>query len=175
MPGDERRKREPISPMPDSAPTPYRAAPSLDCSVRFDPFQDRIVPTVLGWWLQVSINPHGRRGFLHVPNTGARAVETAPGTTTIPNFSIRTKPAAEPVELLPGLHLFIDDYLVAESKDLTRSAHAPQRYEGNPILGWEQGTTQPYLTVVRDPETKLYRMPARCQTLHPARYSRLRN
>lgn len=86
------------------------------------------------------------------------SAEASADVSTIPYFGIRIAPASEPVELLPGPHLFIDDYLVAESENLARSTHGPQRYEGNPILGWEKGTAQPYVTVVRDPETDLFRM-----------------
>jgi len=88
----------------------------------------------------------------------ALAVDSPPGAESIPNFSARTNPAIEPVDLLPGPHLFVDDYLIAASANLTKTTHHPERYEGNPILGREQGTTQPYVSVVRDPDTNLFRM-----------------
>ena len=74
------------------------------------------------------------------------------------HFAIRTNPAAHPVDLEPGPHLFVDEYLIAESDGLVQKTHPPQRAQDRPILGWEQSTTQPYVTVVRDPDTKLFRM-----------------
>jgi hypothetical protein len=60
-----------------------------------------------------------------------------------------TRPADEPVDLHRGPHLFIDDYLIQESEGLARGTHPPQRASDGPILGWEESTTQPYVTVVR--------------------------
>ena len=76
----------------------------------------------------------------------------------VPNFSIRTRPATEPIDLRLGPQLFIDDFLIAESSNLKKTTHAPKRVSDNPILGWEQSTTQPYVTVLRDPETKRFRL-----------------
>ncbi len=80
------------------------------------------------------------------------------GTTQIPNYSVRIQPAVTPVPLNPGPHLFIDDYLIAYSGNLTKTTHAPKRVLNEPIMGWQQGTWQPYLTVLRDPETQKFRM-----------------
>jgi len=74
------------------------------------------------------------------------------------NMTVRTWPSSEPVVIDHEPQLFIDNYLIAEHTGLTRTTHSPQRIQENPILGWEQGTSQPYLTVLRDPETRKYRM-----------------
>jgi hypothetical protein len=97
------------------------------------------------------------KGRYQTTKTPMHAAES-PAGTEIPHFNIRTAPASEPVDLLPGPHLFVDEYLIAKSENLKRTIHPPQRYEGNPILGVEQGTTQPYVSVIRDPDTKRYRM-----------------
>ncbi|MCC6490229.1 MAG: hypothetical protein IT364_22280, partial [Candidatus Hydrogenedentes bacterium] len=76
----------------------------------------------------------------------------------VPSLNLRTAPAAEPVEAENGPHLFIDDYLIAESENVTRTTHPPVRAQDRPILGWEQETTQPYVTVLRDPESGRFRM-----------------
>ena len=72
----------------------------------------------------------------------------------IPSYNMRTLPSTEPVDMCPGPHLFVDDYLIAESENLIRTTHPPERVFDKPILGWQEGTTQPYLTVIRDPVTK---------------------
>lgn len=71
---------------------------------------------------------------------------------------IQTWPAVAPVAIGREPQLFIDNYLIAEHNGLTRTTHPPRRALDRPILGWEQGTTQPYVTVVRDPETRKFRM-----------------
>lgn len=78
--------------------------------------------------------------------------------TAIPSFNIRTFPACDPVDVSTSPQLFIDDYLIAASHGLTRQTQSPTRYEANPILGWEQHTTQPYVTVLRDPDSGRFRM-----------------
>ena len=67
-------------------------------------------------------------------------------------------PAAEPVAIGQEPQLFVDNYLIAEHNGLIRRTHSPRRAHDRPILGWEQGTTQPYVTVVRDPQTQKFRM-----------------
>ncbi|GMV95721.1 MAG: hypothetical protein AMXMBFR83_00920 [Phycisphaerae bacterium] len=69
-----------------------------------------------------------------------------------------TWPAVEPVEIGLEPQLFIDHYLIAEHQGLTRTTHPPRRAQPGPILGWQQGTTQPYLTVVRDAASGRFRM-----------------
>ncbi len=62
------------------------------------------------------------------------------------------------VEVNRGPHLFIDDYLIAESEGVKKVTQHPKRVREGPILGWREHTTQPYLTVLRDPRSGLFRM-----------------
>lgn len=88
----------------------------------------------------------------------ADATTYATTPTATPSFNIRTFPSCDPVDISTGPQLFIDDYLIASSHGLARQTQSPIRYEGNPILGWEQHTTQPYVTVLRDPDSGRFRM-----------------
>ncbi len=76
----------------------------------------------------------------------------------LPSYNIRTFPSCDPVDISLGPQLFIDDYLIASSHGLARVTRSPERYEGNPILGWQQHTTQPYVTVLHDSDTGRFRM-----------------
>ncbi len=68
------------------------------------------------------------------------------------------EPGKSPLDLSPGPHLFIDDYLIAQSDGIKKVTQQPQRAFDAPILGWKEHTTQPYLTVLRDPKSGLFRM-----------------
>jgi len=66
-----------------------------------------------------------------------------------------------PIKLSPGPHLFVDDYLIASSRNLKRIVNLPQRDPSipNPIVtGKEDGCFQPYMTIIRDEATGRYRM-----------------
>ena len=68
---------------------------------------------------------------------------------------------AEPIKLGPGPHLFIDDFLIAESHNVRRVVNRPARDEkiANPIItGKEDGCFQPYMTVLRDAERGRFRI-----------------
>lgn len=60
--------------------------------------------------------------------------------------------------LSAGPHLFVDDYLIAEQHGLVRTVNHPERLSGPVVTGPEDKCFQPYVTVVRDPETKRFRM-----------------
>ncbi len=75
----------------------------------------------------------------------------------VPGVSRETTPLA----LARGPHLFIDDYLVAESDNITRGVCNPQRDAAipNPIVtGKEDGNFQPYMTVLCDAVTGRFRI-----------------
>ena len=60
-----------------------------------------------------------------------------------------------------GPHLLLDDYLIAESNGVERVVMQPSRAATipNPIVtGPEDRSVQPYLTVLRDPDSGRYRM-----------------
>lgn len=61
-------------------------------------------------------------------------------------------------EVQPGPHLFLDDYLIESMDGLKRSIIMPERL-AQPVLDSKTfGTTQPYMTVLRDNEQNRYRI-----------------
>jgi hypothetical protein len=65
---------------------------------------------------------------------------------------------ARPLEIGVGPQLFLDDYLIDRTEGLTRRVEPPRRLE-KPVLDSKTfGTTQPYLTVLQDPDTKRFRI-----------------
>lgn len=71
-------------------------------------------------------------------------------------------PAAEvrtPSALPPGPHLFVDDFLIERSSHLTRLVNSPKRDLESPVVtGKEDKNWQPYVSVVRDPTTRRFRL-----------------
>lgn len=70
-------------------------------------------------------------------------------------------PLAEPRRLQPGPHLFIDDYLIETSSNMTRTVQQPARDSGIPnplITGIEDRCFQPFFSVLRDPQTGRFRI-----------------
>jgi len=64
------------------------------------------------------------------------------------------------IELKPGPHLFIDDYLIAEQSFLSRTVNNPEKLP-DPIISGKKGgddNFQPYMTILHDQETKRFRM-----------------
>lgn len=53
--------------------------------------------------------------------------------------------------------LFVDDYLIHSTSDITRIFHQPKKYEGNPILSTEHAN-HANGTILYDPDEKQYRM-----------------
>ena len=73
----------------------------------------------------------------------------------------RAQEAESPLPAQPGPHLLLDDYLIAESSNVARVVLQPQRDPTipNPIVtGEEDRCVQPFLTVLRDPETGRFRL-----------------
>ena len=82
---------------------------------------------------------------------GAAAVAVAPR-----DARLETRPL---LELRPGPHLFIDDHLIEHQQDLRRRVVSPQRDLPGPVItGPLDGNFQPYVTVVRDPQSKRFRV-----------------
>jgi len=66
--------------------------------------------------------------------------------------------APRPLVVGTGPQLFLDDYLIARLDGLVRRVEAPERLP-QPVLDSKTfGTTQPYLTVLRDQEGRRYRI-----------------
>lgn len=64
-----------------------------------------------------------------------------------------------PLHLVPGPHLFIDDYLIAETDNVTREINHPVRDENNPIVtGKEDGCFQPYMTILQEESARRFRL-----------------
>ncbi|MFV2069032.1 MAG: hypothetical protein ACC645_18860, partial [Pirellulales bacterium] len=66
-----------------------------------------------------------------------------------------------PIRLHPGPHLFIDDFLIQRSHHIKRRVNRPQRDPNipNPIVtGKEDRNFQPFMTVIRDPQTGRFRI-----------------
>ena len=60
----------------------------------------------------------------------------------------------EPVRLHQGPHLLLDDYLWAEKAGASRRVNAPRRSLSAPVVtGPEDKNFQPYMTVLREPDT----------------------
>jgi hypothetical protein len=86
---------------------------------------------------------------------GAAAVAASPLARAVPALAFQAKP----VELKPGPHLFLDEHLIEESRGLTRRINSPRRDLPGPVVtGPEDKNFQPYVTVVRDPQTRRFRM-----------------
>jgi hypothetical protein len=66
----------------------------------------------------------------------------------------------EPLRLDPGPHLFIDNYLIADHSFLSRTVNQPEKLPDPVVTGGEDGDQnfQPYMSVIRDEETGLFRM-----------------
>jgi len=77
------------------------------------------------------------------------------------SFALRGVEAQRTAALVlrPGPHLFLDDALIESSSNLTRRVNSPRRALPGPVVtGPEDKNFQPYITVVRDPDTKRFRM-----------------
>ncbi len=71
------------------------------------------------------------------------------------------RPASGPIRLGAGPHLFLDDDLIEVCAGLTRRVNRPVRDPEipNPIItGKEDGNFQPYMTVIRDPQSGRFRI-----------------
>lgn len=62
------------------------------------------------------------------------------------------------LEIGVGPHLFIDDYLIESQSHLERVIRQPVRLPSPIVTGPEDKNFQPYVTVVRDSRTQLFRM-----------------
>jgi hypothetical protein len=83
-------------------------------------------------------------------------------------------PSATPILLCPGPHLFLDESLIESSSNLTRRVNVPHRDSTIPnplVTGREDGCFQPYMTVLRDPQTSRFRLwyGVRTADLNPSR------
>ncbi|NOX63186.1 MAG: hypothetical protein GXP42_14770 [Chloroflexi bacterium] len=68
--------------------------------------------------------------------------------------------AVKALTLAPGPYLFVDDYLIESAEAVTRRVNQPQRHLSGPVVnsGPDYQAGQPFLSVVRDPESGRFRM-----------------
>ncbi|HTL29176.1 MAG TPA: hypothetical protein VL282_08145, partial [Tepidisphaeraceae bacterium] len=64
----------------------------------------------------------------------------------------------EAIKLNPGPELFLDDYLIESQNNLQRVVLSPLRLPHPVITGPEDKNFQPYVTVVRDPQSRKFRV-----------------
>lgn len=69
-----------------------------------------------------------------------------------------SKPGGEVLTLRTGVHLFLDDYLIARQSGLNRVVNQPVRLPQPLVTGREDCNFQPYLSVLRDPASRRFRM-----------------
>ena len=96
-----------------------------------------------------------------VPDVFAATGATGEDKSAIYPASPFPMSAREPIQLAPGPHLLLDEYLIESSSNLFRKVNAPARDPAipNPIVtGREDGCFQPYLTVIRDDASKRFRL-----------------
>lgn len=84
----------------------------------------------------------------------AMSLLLAGATTSLPG----EVEAKHPIPLSPGPHLLIDDYLIASQSGLQRRLEHPVRLPEPVVTGPEDKNFQPYVSVVRDPQSKRFRM-----------------
>jgi hypothetical protein len=71
----------------------------------------------------------------------------------------RPASGVRPVALAPGPYLLLDDSLIEHRAHLVRRVQPPRRaLEGPVVTGPEDRNDQPYVTVLRDPASKRFRM-----------------
>ena len=78
----------------------------------------------------------------------------------LPAVKATVAPPRGVIKLMPGSQLFIDDYLIEASMNLTRTTHQPQTLP-NPILAKDETWHEMplfYQQVLRDPDSGLFRM-----------------
>lgn len=93
--------------------------------------------------------------------TQLRPMLSAEHKATIYSPAARKAPPAAPLRLQPGPYLFLDESLIESSSNITRSVNMPRRDPAIPnplVTGKEDGCFQPYLTVLRDPQTSRFRL-----------------
>ena len=100
-------------------------------------------------------NHASRREFLKAGAGMATLAALAPGI----GFAQASGSSDSPIRLSAGAQLFIDDYLVAEQKNVRRVVNPPPLRLDHPIVtAAEDHCYQPYVSVIRDPQTKKFRL-----------------
>ncbi|MGD9721519.1 MAG: hypothetical protein AB7O59_06475 [Pirellulales bacterium] len=87
------------------------------------------------------------------------APRSAKAAEPVVNAGEATTPTdAAPRAINPGVQLFVDDDLIGHMSGLVRRMERPERLERPVLDSGTFGTTQPYLSVVRDAESQRFRV-----------------
>lgn len=70
----------------------------------------------------------------------------------------RASEKGEVRRLTPGVYLLLDDDLIAQQKNVERTIHPPRRAPRPMVTGREDKCFQPYVSVLRDPQSRRFRM-----------------
>jgi hypothetical protein len=97
----------------------------------------------------------GRRELLR---KGLAAGAAAFCARAIAPSSARAAVAGEARRLRAGVHLFLDEDLIASQRNLRRTIHSPRRLPWPIVTAREDRCFQPYVSVLRDPQTRRFRM-----------------
>jgi hypothetical protein len=95
-----------------------------------------------------------RREFLQ----RTRQAAVASGATLISQKLAVAAVSPRVLEIEPGPQLFLDDYLIDSMDGLTRRIVTPERLLQPVLVSTKFGTTQPYMTVLRDADENRYRI-----------------
>ncbi|MBC8356371.1 MAG: exo-alpha-sialidase [Planctomycetes bacterium] len=92
----------------------------------------------------------------------ADGVEPAKAEPPLRNVSDEVAGIVTPIQLGRSKQLFLDDVVIDSKKGLRREMHAVRKHGGNPLVTpdspWEGRSVLLYGGVVRDPDTKKFRM-----------------
>lgn len=97
-----------------------------------------------------------RRTFLQTSTAALAGAALVPSDAFCESSGLQT--SGEPVPLSEGVHLFIDDYLVASRAGLQRVVNSPVRLPYPIVTATDDHVYQPYVSVLRDPHTRRFRM-----------------
>ncbi|MBN2506794.1 MAG: hypothetical protein JXQ71_08885 [Verrucomicrobia bacterium] len=79
------------------------------------------------------------------------------GISTAPALAVPAAPAPD-TAWHAGPYLMLDDSLTVQHARLQRRVNRPSRLPDPVVTGFEDGCFQPYVTVLRDPQTRRFRM-----------------
>lgn len=100
-------------------------------------------------------------GFAQQTGQSPAAMRSAENKSAIYLPAAAEAPATAAMPLRPGPHLFLDESLIENSSNVTRRVNVPSRDPAIPnplVTGKEDACFQPYLTVLRDPQTGRFRL-----------------
>jgi hypothetical protein len=138
--------------------SPYPVAPTSSTPLASENSMHRL-------WILTSVL---LSAILVVPRAAGGAEGTEAGKAGQVSKASVYRPAAQPAPIDPspirlhaGPHLFVDDYLIDQTTRVERRVNCPTRDPKlpNPIVtGKEDFNFQPYMSVIRDPQTGRFRI-----------------